>query len=106
MADWARKASDPCSSDAVGKWEATGSGRSIGGSESKPNASAPARVCCSPRCSTAMRANDELQDSARISKSGPPQVWELAIGWPSGGVYEDSTGKLGSSWLITPNFRP
>jgi hypothetical protein len=57
--------------------------------------------------SRAMRANDVLQDSARIGNSVPPQVCELASARPvCGGVKDDSTGYDGESTVTTPNFRP
>jgi hypothetical protein len=54
-----------------------------------------------------MRAKEVLQDSARIPRSVPPQVWELAIGRVvCGGVHDDSTGYEGASGLTTPNLSP
>jgi hypothetical protein len=76
IADWAR--AGVLSVKSVGKFDATGSGRSNGGASLKPKDSAPSIVRSAPSVSTAMRAKEVLHDSVRIGIRVPPQVWELA----------------------------
>src|SRR6476646_4744903 len=57
----------------VGKLDATGAGRSIGGFELKPKPSAPAIILSGPIVSVPIWANAELHDTRRIGYSVPPQ---------------------------------
>ncbi len=71
MPDWA--SAGRFWSKSVGKLLVAALGRSIGGVELNPNASAVSTITSGPR-STAIWAKAVLHDTRRISSSVPPQV--------------------------------
>ena len=60
--------------NSVGKRDAAGAGRSIGGRWLNPNFSAPSTMRAAPTVLSPISANALLHDTRRMSKSGPPQA--------------------------------
>src|SRR5258708_1987242 len=95
----------------VGKFDAAGAGRSMGGLLLNPNASAVLIIRSGPMYSVPIRANAELHDTASISNSAPPQLswskFEMA-NWSStfGGVYDVAVANTGVSRVTTPASSP
>src|SRR3954452_13900083 len=81
-----------------GNVEVAAAGRSIGGVVLNPNCAAPCCMIPGPSTSAPISAKDELQETRRISGSGPPHVSppKFEIGFPSGGLYSLSRGEAAS----------